>query len=72
VSLAERMAHDLHAQKLVVIDDAGHLPQVEQPEVFVEAVEAFVARTDGVEPTPEGRFPPFGRLAVSRDQADDR
>jgi len=43
VSLAERTARERHAQKLVVIDHAGHLPQVEQPEAFAEAVEAFVA-----------------------------
>lgn len=43
VSLAERTARAIHAQKLVVIDDAGHLPQVEQPAAFVDAVEAFVS-----------------------------
>ena len=43
VALAERTARALQAEKLVVIDDAGHLPQVEQPAAFVDAVEAFVA-----------------------------
>jgi len=43
VSLAERTARERHAQKLVVIDDSGHLPQVEQPGAFAEAVETFVA-----------------------------
>ena len=47
VSVAERTARALHAQKLVVIDDAGHLPQVEQPVAFVDAVEAFVAADAG-------------------------
>jgi pimeloyl-ACP methyl ester carboxylesterase len=47
VSLAERIARELCADKLVVIDGAGHLPQVEQPEAFVAAVQAFFATADG-------------------------
>jgi 2-hydroxymuconate-semialdehyde hydrolase len=47
VSLAERTARALQTQQLVVIDDAGHLPQVEQPSTFVDAVEIFVAAVHG-------------------------
>jgi len=42
-----RVAGDLRAQQFVVIDDAGHLPQVEQPAAFVDVVEGFLARLDG-------------------------
>ena len=44
LSLARRIARDLHAEKLVLIDDAGHLPQVEQPDAFVDAVESCLPR----------------------------
>jgi pimeloyl-ACP methyl ester carboxylesterase len=47
MSLAERTARERHAEKLVVVEHAGHLPQVEQPEAFVDAVEAFVAGVHG-------------------------
>jgi pimeloyl-ACP methyl ester carboxylesterase len=43
LALARRVARDLHAERLVVIDDAGHLPQVEQPDAFVAAVEGCLA-----------------------------
>jgi pimeloyl-ACP methyl ester carboxylesterase len=47
VSLAERIARELRADKLVLIDVAGHLPQVGQREALVAAVQAFVATADG-------------------------
>jgi len=42
VENGERFVKGIPGAKLVVIDDAGHLPQVEQPEAFVRAVKGFV------------------------------
>jgi pimeloyl-ACP methyl ester carboxylesterase len=39
---AERFARGIRGSKLVVIDNAGHLPQVEQPKAFTRAVKGFV------------------------------
>jgi 2-hydroxy-6-oxonona-2,4-dienedioate hydrolase len=42
VRTGERLVKRLPRARLVVIDRAGHLPQVEQPEAFVAAVEEFL------------------------------
>jgi pimeloyl-ACP methyl ester carboxylesterase len=42
LSYAERFAKGIPGSKLVVIDSAGHLPQVEQPAAFYRAVKRFV------------------------------
>ena len=42
LEVAERFAKGIQGSKLVVIDKAGHLPQVEQPEAFSRAVKGFV------------------------------
>lgn len=39
---AERFAKGIRGSKLIVIDNAGHLPQVEQPKAFTRAVKVFV------------------------------
>ena len=51
VAVGRRVARDLRARQFVLIHEAGHLPQVEQPETFVHVVSTFVdevtaARTD--------------------------
>ncbi len=42
LAFAERFAKGIPGSKLIVIDDAGHLPQVEQPKAFYRAVKRFV------------------------------
>jgi pimeloyl-ACP methyl ester carboxylesterase len=37
------MARGLPRGRLVVFEDCGHVPQLEQPERFVEEVEGFLA-----------------------------
>ncbi len=39
---AEQLSGGIRGSKLVMIDDAGHLPQVEQPKAFARAVKRFV------------------------------
>jgi len=39
-----RLAAELPNASLVVVDDSGHLPQEEQPQVFMQAVTNFVAK----------------------------
>ena len=39
---AERFAKGIPGSKLVVIDNTGHIPQVEKPEAFYRAVKGFV------------------------------
>ena len=39
---AERFAKGIRGSKLIVIDNAGHLPQVEQPKAFTRAVKVFM------------------------------
>ena len=43
LSEAEAMARGLPQGRLVVFEDCGHVPQVEQPERFVAEVEGFLA-----------------------------
>lgn len=38
---AEALAKRLPGAELVLIEDAGHFPQIEQPEAFVRAIEAW-------------------------------
>jgi len=42
LAYAERFAKGVPGSKLVVIDHAGHLPQIEKPEAFYRAVKGFV------------------------------
>lgn len=42
LDMAERFAKGIPGAKLVVIENAGHLPQVEQPGAFYRAVKGFV------------------------------
>ncbi len=42
LAYAERFAKGIPGSKLVVIDSAGHIPQVEQPAAFYRAVKGFV------------------------------
>ena len=42
--LAERMATGIAGAELVVIPDAGHLSNLEQPDRFTAAVERFAER----------------------------
>ncbi len=42
LAYAERFAEGMPGSKLVVIDSAGHLPQVEQPAAFYRALKGFV------------------------------
>jgi len=44
VSAAEQMQHNIPGAKLVVIDDALHLSNIEQPEVFNSALTDFLAQ----------------------------
>ncbi len=44
VSEAEIMAAGLPEAELVIVPDAGHLPNLEQPEVFDDAVRGFLER----------------------------
>lgn len=39
-----KLAQQLPGSRLVVIADAGHLPQEEQPQAFLDAVRAFLSR----------------------------
>ena len=39
---AERFDKGIRGSKLIVIDNAGHLPQIEQPKAFARAVKGFV------------------------------
>jgi 2-hydroxy-6-oxonona-2,4-dienedioate hydrolase len=43
---ARKLAASLPGSELVFIPRAGHLPQVERPEAFVEALTAFVAKRE--------------------------
>jgi 3-oxoadipate enol-lactonase len=38
---AERIANGIHGARLIVIPNAGHLSNLEQPERFTSAIEAF-------------------------------
>jgi len=40
--LGERLHRDINGSQLVVIDDAGHLPQLEKPREFNEIVQRFL------------------------------
>lgn len=42
---ARRFAHDIPGSRLVVFDDLGHVPQEEDPQRTVKAVEAFLTAT---------------------------
>jgi pimeloyl-ACP methyl ester carboxylesterase len=42
---AQRFAHDIPSSRLVVFDDLGHVPQEEDPQRTVKAVQAFLAGT---------------------------
>jgi pimeloyl-ACP methyl ester carboxylesterase len=42
LEIGERFARGISGSKMVIIDNAGHLPQVEQPEVFAKAVKSFI------------------------------
>ncbi len=42
LDIADRFARGIRGSKLIVIDNAGHLPQVEQPKAFTRAVKVFV------------------------------
>lgn len=42
VEVAERFARGIKDSKLIVIENAGHLPQIEQPDAFARAVKGFV------------------------------
>lgn len=42
LATGERLAQGIAGAKLAVIDHAGHLPQVEQPEAFSRAVRGFI------------------------------
>jgi pimeloyl-ACP methyl ester carboxylesterase len=44
---AQRFARDIPGSRLVVFDDLGHVPQEEDPQRTVKAVEAFLAATAG-------------------------
>jgi pimeloyl-ACP methyl ester carboxylesterase len=39
---ARRLQHRLHDARLVEIPDAGHMPQIEQPRLVIDALAAFV------------------------------
>lgn len=47
VGEAERLASHIEGSRLVVLPDAGHLPQREQPEAFSRAVANFLAGLPG-------------------------
>ena len=42
LELARRFAGGIRGSRLAVIDDAGHLPEIEKPEAFYGAVKRFV------------------------------
>src|SRR6202047_890510 len=42
----ERLLHDISGSQLVVIDNAGHLPQLEQTNEFNRAVTEFLKTSD--------------------------
>lgn len=46
VRAAQRLHRRLAGSELVVVPGAGHLPQVEQPDAFVDALTRFVERVD--------------------------
>jgi pimeloyl-ACP methyl ester carboxylesterase len=49
-----REAHEaIPNSRLEVFDEAGHVPQLDEPERFVEAVEDFMAETEPSEPSEE-------------------
>lgn len=47
---AERLAHDLHGARSVVIDDCGHMPQEERPAQVAALVREFVDGLGSVTP----------------------
>jgi pimeloyl-ACP methyl ester carboxylesterase len=47
-----RLAAELPNDELVVIPDCGHIPQEEQPEATLQAIERFVRRTSAIPATP--------------------
>ena len=47
---AERIAKGIHGAQLVVIPNAGHLSNLEQPEQFTSAVEAFAGVVQAANP----------------------
>ena len=49
VAHAEEAHEQLRGSRLEVFDDAGHLPQIEQPGRFVAALERFLAETEPAE-----------------------
>jgi 3-oxoadipate enol-lactonase len=42
VATAEALAHAIPGAKLVILDDAGHLPNLETPQAFQNVVREFV------------------------------
>ena len=46
VALAERMHGAIAGSELAVVADAGHTVHLEQPDVFVEVLVGWLARTD--------------------------
>ena len=44
---AERLARRIQRSRLLVLPEAGHLPQREQPEAFSRAVAEFLAQVGG-------------------------
>jgi proline iminopeptidase len=42
---SEMIHHSIRGSELVVIEDCGHFPFVEAPEIFARAVESFLERT---------------------------
>ena len=42
VAMAERLAHAIPQAKLAILDDAGHLPNLETPKAFRAALRSFV------------------------------
>jgi pimeloyl-ACP methyl ester carboxylesterase len=43
---AEHAHHEIPGSRLEVFEDAGHLPQIEEPTRFVEVLERFLQETD--------------------------
>ena len=43
-SLSKEMADNIHGAKLVILENCGHLPQVEQPQATAAALVGMAAR----------------------------
>ena len=48
VAWAEQLNRDIPGWKLVVIEEAGHMPNLERPDVFNDALRTRVDRRTGV------------------------